>query len=1163
MSLKVTKRDGRVVLFDGEKIKKAMEFAFAAEVERTKYTEHPAVMPDREQINALYVEVIKALGLNILSDIMIDVEDIQDAVERVLMTCCKDVAKGYILYREQHRKNRAAHDTLLDYKRLIEKYLRVDDWRVKENSTVPYSIGGLILSNSGAVTANYWLSEIYDKDIAEAHRNADIHLHDLSMLAVYCCGHSLRQLIVEGLGIPGKVTSKPAKHLSALCNQMVNYLGCLQNEAAGAQAFSSVDTYLAPFVRENKLSYEQVKRCIESLVYGLNTPSRWGCVKPTTRVLTTTGWKSYNELKEGDILYTYHNGQLSTARNNKTVVKQYSGDMYCFENPYYGYRQEVTEDHRVLVIKDRKQEAEIVLAKDLANSYYDANNTLPSCLEVPESRGTGISIDVIRLAAMFFAAAEFSTDSITYSAHIADSHQLLEQVRDFFEAHNLTYDFRQDGDLAIYTFDAGTSRAVRNAIGTPNELKPWFYKMNQDEARTFLAVWHSKFGEGYVINTSFFRDNLAFVNVLAGRLMSNKSNNRAVPVKAVNFNISKSQYSGEVWCPSNDHGTAIFLDETGAVFVSGQCQPPFTNFTFDWTIPPDLKDEPAFVGGKPLDYTYGDCQKEADIINKAFIEVMIEGDADGRGFSYPIPTYSITRNFDWDMEKENNRLLFTMAAKYGTPYFSNYINSNMDPSDCRAMCPVSFGTRVYVQPEGSNSPVCMKIGSVHTEQLLGKRFEVLTPSGMKPARTISVPMTDVIQVTLSCGTKVEFGKNHLQPTKDDGTLYADQLKVGMWLPFCKSDWEEEDIHINVGTDPGAECWITDEARYYQITKIEKIPSYLMREPILYCFEVDNEDQLFCLANGLITHNCRLRLDLRELRRKSGGFFGSGESTGSIGVVTINLPRLAYLSNDESDFFHRLSKMMDIVARSLVTKRKVITQYLESGLYPYLKKYLGTFNTYFSTFGVVGGNEMCLNAKWIRAGIDTEKGKQFAIAVLEFMRNRLSDYQEQYPGTLFNLEATPAESTAYRFAMHDKKMFKDIITAGNVDRPYYTNSTHLPVNYTDDIFEALDHQDELQVLYTSGTVFHGFLGEQINDYKAAATLIRRIAENYHLPYFTLSPTYSVCPNHGYLPGEQYGCPYCDAVTEVYSRITGYYRPLANWNDGKREEFNDRKEYEVDK
>ena len=684
----VVKRDGKVADFEISKISMAITKAFEALDKQY----HPSVIDMLAlRVTAEYEPLIR--------DGQIAVETIQDCVEKVLSEAgYADVAKAYILYRKQREKVRNVNSALLNYKDLVDNYLRINDWRVKENSTVTYSVGGLILSNSGAITANYWLSEIYDNEIAEAHRNAEIHIHDLSMLTGYCAGWSLKQLIKEGLGgVPGKITSSPAGHLSTLCNQMVNVLGIMQNEWAGAQAFSSFDTYLAPFVRIDNLTQKEVKQCIQSFIYGVNTPSRWGT------------------------------------------------------------------------------------------------------------------------------------------------------------------------------------------------------------------------------------------------------------------------------------------------------QAPFSNITLDWVCPKDLENLPAIISGKEVDFTYGDCQKEMDMVNKAFIEIMIEGDANGRGFQYPIPTYSITRDFDWS-ETENNKLLFEMTAKYGTPYFSNYINSDMEPSDVRSMC------------------------------------------------------------------------------------------------------------------------------------------------------------------------CRLRLDLRELRKKSGGFFGSGESTGSIGVVTINMPRLAYEAADEKDFYRRLDRLMDIAARSLKTKRTVITKLLEGGLYPYTRRYLGTFEHHFSTIGLVGMNEAALNAKWLKKDLTHPESQKFAQDVLNHMRERLSDYQEQY-GDLYNLEATPAESTSYRFAKHDKEQYPDIITANENGTPYYTNSSHLPVGYSEDIFSALDVQDELQTLYTSGTVFHAFLGEKLPDWKAAATLVRKIAENYKLPYYTMSPTYSVCRDHGYLTGEQYTCPHCGAKTEVYSRITGYYRPVQNWNDGKAQEFKDRLVYDI--
>ena len=685
----VIKRDGKVADFNITKIASAITKAFEAQGKQF----HPSV------IDMMALRVTSDFEPKIKND-KIAVEDIQDSVESVLIQSgYSDVAKAYILYRKQREKIRNMKSTILDYKDLVDSYVKATDWRVKENSTVTYSVGGLILNNSGAITANYWLSEIYDDEVAQAHKNGDMHIHDLSMLTGYCAGWSLKQLIQEGLGgVVGKITSKPASHLATLCNQMVNFLGIMQNEWAASQSFSSFDTYLAPFVKADNLSYREVKKCIESFIYGVNTPSRWGT------------------------------------------------------------------------------------------------------------------------------------------------------------------------------------------------------------------------------------------------------------------------------------------------------QAPFSNITLDWTVPDDMAELPAIVGGREMDFKYKDCKREMDMVNRAFIETMIEGDANGRGFQYPIPTYSITRDFDWS-DTENNRLLFEMTAKYGTPYFSNYINSDMQPSDVRSMC------------------------------------------------------------------------------------------------------------------------------------------------------------------------CRLRLDLRELRRKTGGFFGSGESTGSVGVVTINMPRIAYLAKNEEDFYERLDHMMDIAARSLKVKREVITKLLKGGLYPYTRRYLGSFDSHFSTIGLIGMNEVGLNAGWLGRDMTDPKTQAFTKDVLNHMRDRLVIYQEEY-GDLYNLEATPAESTTYRLAKHDVQRYPDIRTAGcKGDTPYYTNSSHLPVECTADIFEALDIQDELQTLYTSGTVFHAFLGEKLPDWKAAARLVRTIAENYKLPYYTISPTYSICQEHGYLIGEHKTCPVCGREAEVYSRITGYYRPVKNWNEGKTQEYKNRTTYDV--
>jgi len=673
----VAKRSGEVQRYDRAKIAAAIGKAFDAVLLRGAEAEAaPARAARVEAVVASVESRLRELMAARHPNSIPAIEEIQDLAEDCLIAAGEArAAKAYILYRAKHEAMRDAARLTLDINTTMDGYLSQADWRVKENANVNYSLGGLILHNSGTVTANYWLRNIYPEEIAAAHRDADFHIHDLSMFSGYCAGWSLRQLIAEGLGgIPDKISSKPASHLSTLVQQMVNFLGVLQNEWAGAQALSSFDTYLAPFVRKDALGEAEVRQCMQSFLFGVNTPSRWGS------------------------------------------------------------------------------------------------------------------------------------------------------------------------------------------------------------------------------------------------------------------------------------------------------QAPFTNVTLDWVCPADLRDKEAVVGGKGTGFTYGECQPEMDRVNKVLIELMIEGDAEGRGFAYPIPTYNVTKDFDWD--SPNARLLFEMTAKYGTPYFQNFVSSDLDPGDVRSMC------------------------------------------------------------------------------------------------------------------------------------------------------------------------CRLQLDKRELRKRGGGLFGSDELTGSIGVVTVNLPRLGYLARGRADFYSRLDRLMDLAARSLAIKRKVITRLLEGGLFPYTRRYLGSFNNHFNTIGLVGMHECCLN--FLGGGIETAEGRAFALEVLAHMRGRLAEYQVA-TGDLFNLEATPAESTSYRLAKHDRERWPDIAASGGQgSEPYYTNSTQLPVGRTEDLFEALDHQEELQASYTGGTVFHAFLGEAPEDWRAVRDLVKAVAASYRVPYYTISPTFSVCPVHGYLAGEQWNCPKCKAEAE--ERIRAEIRKL---------------------
>jgi len=678
----VVKRSGEVHRYDRAKIEAAVARAFEAVGALgagSATVEGVPPEPLKRVVDLVEVKLRALMSARHPNSIPA-IEEIQDLVETSLIEAGEaKVAKAYILYRAKHEAMRDAARLMLDINSTMDGYLSQVDWRVKENANVNYSLGGLILHNSGTITANYWLKNIYPEEIAAAHRDADFHIHDLSMFSGYCAGWSLRQLIAEGLGgIPDKISSKPASHLSTLVQQMVNFLGVLQNEWAGAQALSSFDTYIAPFVRKDGMGEADVRQCMQSFLFGVNTPSRWGS------------------------------------------------------------------------------------------------------------------------------------------------------------------------------------------------------------------------------------------------------------------------------------------------------QAPFTNVTLDWTCPSDLRDKEAVVGGRGTGFAYGECQAEMDLVNKVFIELMLEGDAMGRGFQYPIPTYNVTKDFDWDAP--NARLLFEMTAKYGTPYFQNFISSDLDPGDVRSMC------------------------------------------------------------------------------------------------------------------------------------------------------------------------CRLQLDKRELRKRGGGLFGSDELTGSVGVVTINLPRIGYLAKrsrerrSRDDFYARLDGLMDLAARSLEIKRKVVSRLLEGGLFPYPRRYLGSFDNHFNTIGLVGMHECCLN--FLGAGIETEEGRAFSLEVLAHMRERLQEYQVE-TGQLFNLEATPAESTSYRLAKHDKEKWPEILASGR-DEPYYTNSSQLPVGYTSDIFDALDHQEELQASYTGGTVFHVFLGEAPEDWRPVRDLVKAIASGYRVPYYTISPTFSICPVHGYLAGEHFACPRCKAEKE--ERIRGEIRTL---------------------
>ncbi len=858
----------------------------------------------------------------------------------------------------------------------------------------------------------------YSKKVSKARTFSDMHniknienddeyVYDITtethtflcngILTHNCAGWSLRQLLAEGFnGVPGKVESSPARHLRTAVSQMVNFIGVLQNEWAGAQAFSSVDTYLAPFVRADGLSYKDVKQSIQEYVYGMNITSRWGgqCVSEDTEVLTENGWKRCEQLS-GEKIATFNvkTGKAEFLAPQRVIAYDFDGEMISLKNRVQD--QLVTPEHRVLRKKFNSDKYEFNNAQDLME--FETPVLVPIAAQ---SSGTEeIDDDWVRLYAWLVSEGTFSDDRgriAIYQSLINDDN--CEEIRAVIgnlgmSWHEMSrmHGFSQN-PMIRFRLNQKESEFIREKISS-KEIPVFIKALSPRQIRLFIETYAK--GDGHIetsgrmrlyTKSGKIRDQLQELCVLCGYGTTLKQEKNGVWTINIIRNdvtsitrIEKVPYKGGVWCPTTENGTFV-ARRNGKVFITGNC--PFSNITLDWTIPDDLRDQPVVVGGRMLDDTYGDYQKEMDMINRAFIEVMTAGDMSGRVFTWPIPTYNITRDFDWG--SENAKLLFGMTAKYGLPYFQNFVNSDLKPSDVRSMC------------------------------------------------------------------------------------------------------------------------------------------------------------------------CRLQLDLRELRKKTGGLFGSGESTGSIGVVTINLPRIGYVSRDDSQFFERLEQMIYLAKRSLEIKRKIVERNMDMGLLPYSKRYLGNLDKHFSTIGLVGMNEACLN--FLGSDITTPEGKSFAMKVLDFMRDRIEETQQE-TGHIYNLEATPAEGVSYRLARIDAKTHPKMKLAG-INAPYYTNSTHLPVGYTDDPFEALKHQDELQTKYTGGTVFHTFLGESIDDTEATAQFVKKIAHGFRLPYYTITPTFSVCRVHGYISGEHFACPTCGKRCEVYSRVVGYIRPVQEWNEGKQEEFRQR-------
>ena len=915
------------------------------------------------------------------------VEQAQDLVERALIDAgYVTTARAYIVYREQHKQLRADTKTLLDVGACVEEYLEQRDWRVNANANQGYSLGGLILNVAGKVTANYWLSHVYPPEIGAAHRDGDLHIHDLDMLAGYCAGWSLRSFLAEGLnGVPDKVEAGPPKHLSSAVGQIVNFLGTLQNEWAGAQAFSSFDTYMAPFVRKDALSYDAVKQCIQELIYNLNVPSRWGtqCVDESTECLTERGWRKHHEIEHEDKILTFdcRTNQYEYLTPLKVSAYDFDGLMYVLKNRTQ--EQWVTPGHRIVRKKFNTQDQYELIEIEQAVKFK-------SPLIVPNSWETSSTVeiddDMVRLLAWVVAEGNFDiregrTRVSIFQSEINSHH--IEELRQILAALGFTYHVLKRGksgfsDNASYRFRLNQRESNEICRHTQSKIVPSVIKtLSARQIRLFLSTYVK--GDGHTEKSGRTRifvadvqnlDALQELCVLAG-YGSTVNRRKTNDVYVLNLirnketyiqKIGKRPYTGKVWCPTTRNGTFV-ARRNGKTFLTGNT--PFTNLTFDWVCPEDLREQVPVIAGHEMPFTYGQLQAEMDMVNRAYIEVMMAGDAKGRVFTFPIPTYNITADFNWDTPLTDR--LFEMTAKYGLPYFQNFVSSDLQPNMVRSMC------------------------------------------------------------------------------------------------------------------------------------------------------------------------CRLQLDLRELLKRGNGLFGSAEQTGSLGVVTLNCARLGYLyRGDEAALIARVDQLLDLAKSSLEIKRKVIQRQIDNGLLPYTKRYLGTLRNHFSTIGVNGVNEMIRNHTSDAHDITTQWGHRFACRLLDHIRGRITAFQEE-TGHMYNLEATPAEGTTYRFAKEDRKRFPGIFQAGTAEMPYYTNSSQLPVGYTDDPFDALERQEELQRKYTGGTVLHLYMRERVSSIAACKKLVRRALERYAIPYITVTPTFSICPKHGYLAGEHAFCPRCDA--ELIARKRG--------------------------
>ena len=1388
---KVKKRDGRIVRFQKERL--ATGIFKAAESVGGE---------DRERANEIANEVIKRLKEKYPKKEYITTKKIAEVTTQTLI----DMGHGktsiaFELFVDL--KNQVKNiKSLIDADTLVKGYIDKLDWQVNENSNMAYSWQGLNHYISSTVQANYWLHSIYPKEISNANINKDFHIHDLGMLATYCNGWSLEDLLLKGFtGVKGKISSAPAKHFSAALGQCVNFLYTLQHEAAGAQAFSSFDTYMAPFIRYDKLTYKQVKQKMQEFIYNMNVPTRVGCqcVSEDTEILTPNGWATHEDIEEGVIIRTFNlkTGELENQEVTSVFKGKHKGVMYNLRNRIQD--QLISPKHRV--VRKLFNSDKYILEPIEETAKLKSPIIVPIAGENGFKKPTNLSDEQIKLMAWIISEGSVGRKGKHRSCYRISIYQSkiknrknYEEIKGLLNHFGFNYsEYKTKGlgkPVTRFRIDAEGSRTIHKWFGSKEEVKlipKDILNLDQEKSRLFLNTYIKGDGhEGSKISTTSLDilNALQIVAVNAGYGFTVLSRKPTLGKKKIYVlrlikhkntyiqEIVKVKYDGIIWCPHTKNET-IIAKRKGKIFITGNT--PFTNVTMDLIPSGELAEQGVIIGGKVQKEKYKDFQKEMSMINRTFCEIMMEGDAQGRLFSWPIPTYNITNGFDW--ENKDYKPIWDMTAKYGIPYFSNFMNSDMNPDDARSMCldpdeEIVFKERGKIKRDSIGNLVNnYKKGKYNKEgwvdldkntrlKALSLNYDTGKTEWTDIIGFLKIKDDKLVKLTSEDGKEIKTSSRHLIPVLTEKGLVnklAENIQQGDYLLNLKSteqlnnryqkiskdilldeklakilgyfvadgnylkesrktlkgygeprglqftfnsktkenlkeikvllkdcfnvDTKEKkdpryntyylyvyntqlarnlnnagfekygrlpnilfnspkgvieafleyhfkgdgykkrmEIHINdlplardltilyslIGKPVTYKERDNSQRIYIQHQKAKvaidgtlagpiianRVPGFLAKSTYLIpglnkkrmvgfealkkydaqtdeSIQIENSDfyvvrvkeikikklkekqdffdieleknHLFVHSLGTITHNCcRLRIDNRELKKRGGGLFGANPLTGSIGVVTINLPRIGYVTKSKKEYLKQLDSLMDLAKKSLIIKRRFVEKYIEVGLYPYSRFYLADvkkrfkeyYKNHFNTIGILGMNESMINFfKDKEKGIASEEGREFALEILDYMREKLMKYQKE-TNSLFNLEATPGEGTTYKFAKADKKRFgDDIVTATDIGgykgaAPYYTNSTHLPVGYTDDLFEVLDLQDEFQTKYTGGTVVHLFLGEKMPSGESVKKLVRKVCENYSLPYFSITPTFSICPKHGYLTGEHKYCPECD-------------------------------------